>query len=179
VLALASGWGREDADRLELAAPMHDTGKLGIPHTILRKPGPLDEEEWKIMRTHPAIGHAILSQSKAAVFQMAAEVSLRHHERWDGKGYPDGLAGTAIAEAARIVTLADVFDALSMRRPYKEPWPIERITAYIEENSGTQFDPALVRCFMQALPELLEIKRRWDEPDGGGSATARQALPPH
>ena len=179
VLALASGWDREDADRLELAAPMHDTGKLGIPHTILRKPGPLDEAEWAVMRTHPAIGHAILSQSKATVFQMAAEVSLRHHERWDGKGYPDGLAGTDISAAARIVTLADVFDALSMRRPYKEPWPIERITAYIAENSGTQFDPALVRCFMQVLPELLEIKQRWDERDGSGSASARQAAPAH
>jgi putative two-component system response regulator len=163
VLALACGWDKASAERLELAAPMHDTGKLGIPHTILRKPAPLDAAEWAIMRTHPAIGHAILSKSQAPVFQLAAEVSLHHHERWDGSGYPDGLAGQAIPMSARIVTLADVFDALSMRRPYKQAWPVERITAYIDANSGTQFDPQLVECFLDALPDLLEIKRRWDD----------------
>lgn len=161
-LALACGWNQEAADRLELAAPMHDTGKLGIPHTILRKPAPLDAAEWQVMRTHPAIGHAILSQSPAPVFQLAAQVSLRHHERWDGSGYPDGLAGEAIPLAARIVTLADVFDALSMHRPYKQAWPIERITAYISDKSGKQFDPALVRLFLAMLPEILRIKERWD-----------------
>lgn len=163
VLAIACGWDEDAADRLELAAPMHDTGKLGIPHTILRKPAPLDEAAWVIMRTHPAIGHAILSQSRAPVFQLAAEVSLRHHERWDGAGYPGGLAGEAIPLAARIVTLADVFDALSMRRPYKDPWPVDKITDYINANSGKQFDPELVRIFHVVLPELLAIKQRWDD----------------
>ena len=174
LLAIACGWDEDAADRLELAAPMHDTGKLGIPHTILRKPAPLDEAEWVIMRTHPAIGHAILSQSRAPVFQLAAEVSLRHHERWDGAGYPGGLAGDAIPLAARIVTLADVFDALSMRRPYKDPWPVDRITDYVSANSGKQFDPELVRRFMQVLPQLLEIKRRWD----GADELPVHALPP-
>lgn len=166
VLALAVGWDEEAAEQLELAAPMHDTGKLGIPHTILRKPAPLDEAEWAVMRTHPAIGHAILSQSQAPLFQLAAQVALRHHERWDGGGYPGGLRGEEIPLAARIVTLADVFDALSMRRPYKAPWPIDQITTYINDNSGAQFDPALVRCFMTVLPALLEIKQRWDGADG-------------
>jgi len=160
-LALARGWDREAADQLELAAPMHDTGKLGIPHTILRKPAPLDAAEWAVMRTHPAIGFAILNQSQAPVFQLAAEVALRHHEKWDGTGYPDGLAGAAIPESARIVALADVFDALSMPRPYKQAWSIERITAHIADNSGTHFDPALVACFMTALPTLLAIRERW------------------
>jgi putative two-component system response regulator len=160
-LALAHGWEREAADQLELAAPMHDTGKLGIPHTILRKTGPLDEAEWAVMRRHPAIGHTILNQSSAPVFQLAAEISLRHHEKWDGTGYPDGLAGTAIPESARIVALADVFDALSMARPYKQPWPIERISAYIAENSGSHFDPALVTCYFDVLPALLVIQERW------------------
>ena len=162
-LALARGWDREAADQLALAAPMHDTGKLGIPHTILRKRAALDEAEWQVMRTHPAIGYSILRQSDAPVFQLAAEVALRHHEKWDGTGYPDGLAGAAIPESARIVALADVFDALSMTRPYKLPWEIERITAYIVENSGKHFDPAMVDCYLAALPALLAIKAEWHE----------------
>jgi len=168
-LALGHGWGREAADELELAAPMHDTGKLGIPHAILQKPAALDAAEWNVMRTHPAIGAAILSQSRAPVFKLAAEVALRHHEKWDGSGYPDGLAGTDIPESARIVALADVFDALSMARPYKEPWPIERISAYITENSGKHFDPALVACYFKVLPKLLEIMEHWRKADAAAA----------
>lgn len=160
-LALARCWEPAAAEQLEQAAPMHDTGKLGIPHTILRKNGALDQAEWAIMRTHPAIGHAILSQSSAPVFQLAAEVALRHHEKWDGSGYPDGLAGTAIPESARIVALADVFDALSMVRPYKAPWSIAQITAYVMQNRGTHFEPALVDAFPTVLPTLLDIRSRW------------------
>jgi len=162
-LALAYGWEEDDARQLELAAPMHDTGKLGVPQMILRKEGPLSASEWEVMRTHPAIGHAILSKSQAPVFQLAAEVSLRHHEKWDGSGYPDGLAGTEIPESARIVALADVFDALSMRRSYKEPWTVERISAHIDANSGTQFEPKLVAVFHEILPRLLEIRAQWEE----------------
>jgi len=169
-LALACGWEREAADQLALAAPMHDTGKLGIPHAILRKCGALDDAEWEVMRTHPAIGFSILSQSGAPLFQLAAEVALRHHEKWDGTGYPDGLAGTAIPESARIVALADVFDALSMHRPYKLPWTIDRITAHITENSGRHFDPALVACYLATLPELVAIKGKWLEQEAQDSA---------
>jgi putative two-component system response regulator len=162
-LALAYGWDEADARQLELAAPMHDTGKLGVPQMILRKEGPLTPQEWDIMRTHPAIGHAILSKSQAPVFMLAAEVSLRHHEKWDGSGYPDGLAGTAIPESARIVALADVFDALTMRRSYKDAWSMERISAHIEANSGTHFEPKLVNLFHEILPRLLHIKSQWEE----------------
>jgi putative two-component system response regulator len=174
-LAIAYGWDSDDADQLQLAAPMHDTGKLAIPHAILRKPGPLDEAEWVIMRTHPAIGHAILSKSKAPVFQLAAEVALRHHEKWDGSGYPDRLAGEDIPASARIVALADVFDALSMQRPYKSPWPVEQIVSYIAENSGKQFDPTLARCFVEILPDLLVIKERWDSADREAASAVDQA----
>jgi putative two-component system response regulator len=174
-LAIAYGWDSDDADQLQLAAPMHDTGKLAIPHAILRKPGPLDEAEWVIMRTHPAIGHAILSKSKAPVFQLAAEVALRHHEKWDGSGYPDGLAGENIPASARIVALADVFDALSMQRPYKSPWPVEQIVSYIADNSGKQFDPTLARCFVDILPDLLAIKERWDSADREAASATGQA----
>ncbi|WP_394790471.1 two-component system response regulator [Rhodoferax sp.] len=162
-LAQACGWDAESALRLELAAPMHDTGKLGVPQAILRKPGPLDEQEWEIMRSHPQIGYDILRQSEAPVFQLAAEVALRHHERWDGTGYPDGLRGQEIPKSARIVALADVFDALSMRRPYKEAWPIERILDYIHAGTAAHFDPMVVHAFKDILPELLDIRKRWTE----------------
>lgn len=174
-LALAFGWDDASARQLELAAPMHDTGKLGIPQAILRKCEPLDPGEWRIMRTHPAIGHAILSKSNAPVFQLAAEVSLRHHEKWDGSGYPDGLAGKAIPESARIVALADVFDALSMPRPYKQAWSIERIAAHIAAQSGSHFDPALVQVFERILPRLLDIRAHWEAHPDGTAASAGDA----
>ncbi len=164
-LAEASGWDTERSTQLELAAPMHDTGKLGIPHTILRKPAPLDAEEWRVMKTHPQIGYEILRKSDAPVFQLAAEVALRHHEKWDGSGYPDGLQGTAIPHSARIVAVADVFDALSMRRPYKEAWSVEKILEYIHAGSGAHFDPDVVRAFHSILPDLMNIRRRWMEID--------------
>jgi putative two-component system response regulator len=164
-LAVACGWGVENSDRLELAAPMHDTGKLGVPQSILRKPGPLDAQEWVVMRTHPQVGFDILSKSQAPVFQLAAEVSLRHHEKWDGSGYPDGLRGQDIPQSARIVALADVFDALSMKRPYKEAWPIEKIIESIQASSGKHFDPELVAVFTHILPTILAIQARWEHAD--------------
>ena len=163
--------------RLELAAPMHDTGKLGIPDAILRKPGPLDADEWVIMRTHPRIGHDILARSQAPVFQMAAQIALRHHEKWDGSGYPDGLCGTGIPETARIVAIADVFDALTMKRPYKEAWPAERALAELHKGAGRHFEPRLVTAFADILPRILEIKAQWDEREAAGHATDLPTLP--
>ena len=160
-LAQACGWDAERCTQLELAAPMHDTGKIGIPQDILRKPGPLDAPQWVIMKTHPQIGWDILSKSAAPVFKLAADVALRHHEKWDGSGYPDGLKGEAIPESARIVTLADVFDALSMKRPYKAPWATEKILEYIQAGSGGHFEPALVRVFCDILPQFLDIQSLW------------------
>jgi len=165
-LAQACGWDAESSDRLELAAPMHDTGKIGIPQGILRKPGPLDEQEWVVMRTHPQIGYDILSKSDAPVFQLAAEVALRHHEKWDGSGYPGALRGDNIPQSARIVALADVFDALSMKRPYKEPWPIEKIMAHIRAGAGLHFDPGLVEIFCGILPFILDIQNKWAATEG-------------
>jgi putative two-component system response regulator len=164
-LAVACGWDDESSARLELAAPMHDTGKLGVPQGILRKPGPLDAQEWVIMRTHPQVGFDILSKSDAPVFKLAAEVALYHHEKWDGSGYPAGLKGKGIPQSARIVAVADVFDALSMQRPYKGPWPLDQIMAHLAAGSGTHFDPELVLCFNAVLPEILAIKARWDDED--------------
>ncbi|TCJ15791.1 response regulator [Parasulfuritortus cantonensis] len=162
-LARACGWPDDMARLIELAAPMHDTGKLGIPDAILRKPGKLDVEEWTLMQTHTRIGYEILRRGSAPLFRLAAEVALRHHEKWDGAGYPDGLAGDAIPESARIVALADVFDALSMKRPYKEAWPLERVIATIRESAGSHFEPRLVQAFEAILPEIIAIKSTWDE----------------
>lgn len=160
-LARAVGWSADDAALLELAAPMHDTGKIGIPDAILKKGGALDEDEWAIMREHTRIGYDILSKSRAPVFQLAAEVALRHHERWDGKGYPDGLAGESIPESARIVSVADVFDALTMRRPYKDEWPVEQAIEALQAAAGERLDAALVERFVAVLPDILEIRERW------------------
>ena len=162
-LARGYGWDADASARLELAAPMHDTGKLGIPQSILRKPDALTPEEWTIMKTHPQIGHEILRMSDAPVFQLAAEIALHHHEKWDGSGYPYNLSGVDIPESARIVALADVFDALSMKRPYKDPWPVEKILAHIRGSKGTHFDPDVVGVFETILPELLDIHHEWTE----------------
>ncbi|GAB6041839.1 response regulator [Endothiovibrio diazotrophicus] len=161
-LAAASGWPEEACRTLEAAAPMHDTGKIGIPGAILRKPGKLDADEWTLMKSHTTIGYDILSQSDAPVFKIAAEVALRHHEKWDGSGYPSGLSGKAIPECARIVAIADVFDALTMKRPYKEAWPIERTMATMAEGAASHFDPRLLAAFQSILPEILGIKAQWD-----------------
>lgn len=167
-LARAAGWDEESCNLIELAAAMHDTGKIGIPNAILRKPGPLTADEWTIMKTHTVIGHEILSKSDAPVFSMAADIALRHHEKWDGSGYPDHLAGAAIPEAARLVAVADVFDALTMKRPYKDAWPIEQAMDLIRKSAGSHLEPRLVELFQGILPQSLAIKAYWD---GGGTQT--------
>ena len=160
-LAKASGWSTDDCKQIELAAPMHDTGKIGIPDLILKKPGKFDAAEWEVMKTHSVIGYDILSKSKAPVFQIAAEIALRHHERWDGSGYPDGLAGELIPESARIVALADVFDALTMKRPYKGAWSLAQALEIIQDGAGSHFERRLVEQFMSILPQILEIQAMW------------------
>jgi len=162
-LAATIGWSPAECDLLELAAAMHDTGKIGIPDAILRKPGRLDPDEWTAMKTHCVIGFAILSSSEAPVFRLAAEIARYHHERWDGSGYLEGLAGEAIPESARIVAVADVFDALSMKRPYKEVWPLERVMATLRAGAGSHFDPSLIAAFEGCLPRILELKADWDQ----------------
>jgi putative two-component system response regulator len=162
LLAEACGWNENDRHLIELASPMHDMGKLGIPNAILRKPGKLDTPEWEIMKTHSRIGHDILAKSDATLFQKAAEIALYHHEKWDGSGYPAGLAGVAIPESARIVALADVFDALTMNRPYKEAWPIDRALETMKAGSGTHFDPHLLNIFVSIFPRIIAVKEKWD-----------------
>lgn len=175
VIARGLGWNNDQIQNLELAAPVHDVGKIGIPDHILLKPGKLNEEEWKIMKGHCQIGQHILMDGKKRLFNrrneknqeegffsspildMAADICLYHHEHWDGSGYPIGLRGEEIPLTARITALADVFDALMSKRPYKEPWPDVKVLDYIIKNSGKQFDPRMVETFMNNLEAIKEI----------------------
>lgn len=164
-LARLAGWDKDACAQMMLAAPMHDLGKLGIPDSILHKPGPLDTAEWEVMKTHSVIGYRILSSSQAPILQMAATIAYHHHERWDGSGYPSGLAGEEIPEMARIVAIADVFDALTMDRPYKKAWPIERVIETLHADAGSHFDPRLMALFLDGMPDILDIRACWQDPD--------------
>jgi cyclic di-GMP phosphodiesterase len=165
-LAEAIGWPADDVAMIELAAPMHETGKIGVSGAILRKPGRLTAAEWAVMKTHCQIGHQILSKCDSPVFRLAAEIALHHHEKWDGGGYPGGLRGTAIPESARIAAVADVFDALSMRRLYKEAWPLERTLATLKEGYGRHFEAWLIEAFCDIQPTILQLKAYCDEREG-------------
>lgn len=163
ILGLAAGHTEADADDLLHAAPMHDIGKLGIPDAILRKPGPLTTEEWTVMRRHPEIGAAILGDHDHGLLGMARRIALAHHEKWDGSGYPGGLQGEAIPIEARMVAIADVFDALTSVRPYKPAWAVERAVDHLREQSGRHFDPRLVELFIEQLPAVLAVRERFLE----------------
>ena len=134
-------------EMLALAAPLHDIGKVGIPDSILLKPGKLTPEEFEVMKTHTTIGAKILGGSDVDIFSVAASIALNHHEKWDGTGYPNRLKGEEIPLTSRIVCVADVYDALLHRRSYKEPWPPEKAAAFIKERAGYEFDPEVVRVF--------------------------------
>jgi putative two-component system response regulator len=163
ILGLALGMTEAEADDLLHAAPMHDVGKIGIPDNILRKPGPLDAEEWKVMQSHATIGGDIIGKHQSGMLAMAYDVAVTHHEKWDGSGYPNGLAGDQIPLVGRIVAIADVFDALTSARPYKQAWPIEKAVEYLEQQRGLHFEGRLVDLFLKQMPALLEVKQRWAE----------------
>ncbi|AVI61519.1 two-component system response regulator [Halomonas sp. GFAJ-1] len=163
LLALRLGFSEAAAEELLNAAPMHDVGKIGIPDAILRKPGPLDADEWRVMQSHTAIGAEILGDDDSTLMTLARSIALYHHEKWDGSGYPKGIKGEDIPIEARIVALADVFDALTSERPYKKAWAVEDAVALIEKERGHHFDPDIVDAFLQSLPELLAIKDQWQQ----------------
>ena len=161
LIARQLGLDDELCERILTAAPMHDIGKVGTPDHILLKPGRLTAEELFVMRQHSRIGHDILQGSSSPMIQMAAEIALTHHEKFDGSGYPDGTVGEAIPISGRIVAVADVFDALTSPRPYKKAWVLERAFDFIKTGSGSHFDPACVDAFFAALPEMLIIRDRF------------------
>jgi putative two-component system response regulator len=164
LLALATGFSADRAELLFHAAPMHDVGKIGIPDHILQKPGPLTDEEWTVMRQHPAIGAGIIGRHRNELLEAARVVALGHHERWNGQGYPRMRKGTDIPIEARLIAVADVFDALCSARPYKKAWPTEDAFAYLERHSGDLFDPALVPRFLELRPEILKVQLQYSTP---------------
>lgn len=161
IVALEMGYDEHDADELLHAAPLHDIGKIGIPDAILRKPGRLTPEEWQIMRQHTIIGASILGEHPSGLLKMAATIALNHHEKWDGSGYPNGLAEEEIPHAARVVAVADVFDALTSERPYKAAWPLEDAISLIRQESGKHFDPQAATALLDCMPQIQEVRERW------------------
>ncbi|HRX16608.1 MAG TPA: response regulator [Spirochaetota bacterium] len=162
-MALSDGVAPESAEILLHAAPMHDIGKIGIPDNILLKPGKLTPEEWKIMMTHPRIGADIIGIHDSEILKAAYTCALYHHEKFDGSGYPNGLKGVNIPYFARVIAIADVFDALTGERPYKRAWSIEEAVNHINEGSGTHFDPSLVDIFNREIDTILDIKKSYPE----------------
>ena len=164
-LALRVGFDPARAHMLRHASALHDVGKIGIPDNVLLKPGALDADEWRIMQSHTAKGAEILAGSNSPLIQMAEAIARTHHERWDGTGYPHGLAGEEIPLEGRICAICDVYDALGSRRPYKEPWPVARILEEIAQGSGSHFDPAVVSAFLELAPELGQDARPEERAD--------------
>jgi len=157
LVAEGLGLPEEDVRTIEMAAPLHDMGKIAIPDAVLMKPGKLDEAEMGVMRRHPRIGHELLSGSQNRFIQIGAMIALRHHERYDGSGYPDGLVGEAIPLEARVVAVADVFDALISPRPYKDAWTIDAALAYLYSQRGRLFDPECVDALIRSRERLQQI----------------------
>jgi len=163
LIAAAISDDEEWVDLVYNAAPMHDIGKIGIPDSILLKKGKLNNEEWNIMRQHPSYGAEIIGDHSYKLMSMAKEIALTHHEKWDGSGYPNGLKGEEIPLPARIVAIADVFDALTTERPYKKAWSVEDTVNLIDKESGSHFDPGLTALLHEVLPDMLDIREQYQE----------------
>ena len=165
LLALKHGLDEYTSELIRVASPMHDVGKIGIPDSILLKPGKLTAEEYDIMKQHAEIGYRILSGSDSPLLELAASIARSHHEKWNGKGYPRGLNQEDIPIEGRIVAVADVFDALTSRRPYKKAWSLADAIALLQSGKGEHFDPELVDLFLACMDEVLEIKERFRDDD--------------
>jgi len=162
LLALKCGLSLQEAEEIKMASPMHDIGKVGIADSILNKPGKLTEGEFEIMKTHAELGHEMLKGSQQPLLKTAAIISMEHHEKWDGSGYPRGLKGAEIHLYGRITAIADVFDALGHDRVYKKAWPLEQILELFKEGRGKHFDPSLIDLFLKNLNDFLSIKETFD-----------------
>ncbi len=163
IMALKAAVPEEEADLIFNAMPMHDIGKIGIPDRIILKPGPLNDEEWALMRQHPQIGADIIGVHEHPLMQYARTIALTHHEKWDGTGYPNRLVGEQIPFVGRLAALADVYDALTSKRPYKEAWSVEKAAQVIHEGAGKHFDPSLMPIFDASLDEFKTIQQRYME----------------
>ena len=163
LLARRIGWQPEACELLLHAAPLHDEGKIGIPDGILLKPGPLTEDEREIMKRHAQIGADLLDGGNDPLLDMARDIALHHHEKWDGSGYPNGLSNLQIPEAARIVAIADVFDALTSTRSYKKPWTSAEALDFMQQQAGKHFDPTLMAHFAEIVADVAAIRVRFAE----------------
>lgn len=185
LIARQLGYNDSDAQQLNLAATLHDVGKIGIPDAILLKPGKLSPDEFEVMKKHSAFGkhivspmegddqrtfagHAelgaqIMGECSSPILRLAARIAISHHEKWDGSGYPEGLSGTDIPIEGRIVAVADVFDALSSRRPYKPPFPVERCLEILEEGRGKHFDPQVLDAFRAVQSDVLRVQSEYTD----------------
>jgi response regulator RpfG family c-di-GMP phosphodiesterase len=161
VMGRSLGWDADQVETIKLASPMHDIGKVGVPDNILQKPGPLDDDEWVTMKKHTTFGYEILKDADSILIEVAAIVALEHHEKWCGKGYPAGKKGEDISIHGRMVALADVFDALTSKRSYKEPWPRDRVEALLREERGVHFDPKLADIFLDQIDDMYGIKEAY------------------
>ncbi|WP_434940459.1 DUF3369 domain-containing protein [Shewanella sp. HL-SH8] len=150
-------------ETIRYAAPLHDVGKIGIPESILHKPGKLTDEEWQIMKTHAEKGYDLLAASNRIIAKMGARIAYTHHERWDGQGYPRGLVGEQTPIEGRIMAIVDVIDALLSKRSYKDAWPVEKVIGYLNEQSGKQFDPKMCDASLELMDRFIAIQR--DMPD--------------
>ena len=163
IIGIAAGLSDAEADDLLHAAPMHDVGKIGIPDRILQKPGPLDPDEWAIMQSHVTIGAEIIGEHEGGMLALARQIALTHHEKYDGTGYPNKLRGDQIPLVGRIVAIADVFDALTSKRPYKKAWSEDEALTFLREQRGRHFDPALVDLFLGQMEAVRAVQERWAE----------------
>jgi len=163
LLALLYGLSKEEASKLKMASPMHDIGKVGIPDSILNKPGRHTTDEFKIMQTHSQLGYEMLKNSNRPIIKAAAIVALEHHEKFDGSGYPNAIAGEDIHIYGRITAVADVFDALGSKRVYKEAWELDKIINLFKEERSKQFDPKIIDLFLDNLDKFLSIRDRYKD----------------
>ena len=162
-IAEALGLSEKECDEIEYAAPMHDIGKIGIQDKILLKPGKFEQQEWLTMQQHTLIGHSILSNSQSRYIQTGSIIALNHHERFDGSGYPNGIGGKEIPLVARIVAVADVYDALVSTRPYKRAWDPADAQDYLHKHAGTQFDPICVEAFFERIENINNIHKTYSD----------------
>ena len=184
LIARALGWDASASSNLRAASAMHDIGKVGVPDAVLRKPGPLTPDERIQIEAHAQIGHDILAGSEDEVLTLAATVALTHHEAWDGTGYPRRLAGKEIPQAGRVAAVADMFDALTHDRVYRQAYSVDEAVGRLRRDSGTRFDPDVVEAFVEILPEVEQVRRLYPDkeqaaplfaaPETGGTLTARE-----
>lgn len=170
LIAEKAGLSEKEVELVLHASPMHDIGKIGIPDAVLLKPDKLNADEWRLMKRHPGFGAKILKGADSDLLRVSEQIALTHHEKWDGSGYPEGLSGEEIPIYGRICAIADVFDALTSRRPYKAAFPTETAIDVMKAGRGSHFDPRLLDLFLNHMDSVMEIKRQFRDRNNAPSS---------